>query len=656
MKISKIAISNIRSFEYDPSYQNEVPLDTKSLNLIIGPNASGKSNFVEVIMRMFSSVFDLYGSQTGSFEQNIQNLIRTIPSPTTLTNLISMPGSFTKHRKHKNADRSIRLEILLDKRDIENLKFIRSKRAALTSLYKKYFSEQQPLKSMRVFGDSFRLSSLGHKEYIEFVEHAEQHSSYLVQQSPETVASRYLRDYGLICTLIEIHNELLNRENFTSIEQSQPNNFSYANTILELGINSRTQPLNQLSPPVVLLSVGDRLTDIDLNYMIYGNVGSEGAGISSKARQTTRNLGSKSTQGAFTGGFSDGFERVKSLIWLDAANELQQGSKVQEVINTVNESNPHLVLFNEFIGNFGLNLSLASISIAQGKITFSLLEGKNEISNADFSTGQRAILNIAAGLTLANNGNSLVLIDEIENHLHPSVQANLRDALVASAAEKIQSILVTHSSIFVTTDTLKNTLRFYSKDSCTQFSKCTVPLTPQNKAIFDILQYTNSARIFFATKVILVEGVSDQIIFSAYLVKKMKDKSNIDVLSVGGGAQENWKQIITSFNVKVFIISDLDTLLDSTRIEQIKTTHGLSKKQSIKWEHLNTTEQATIPALISSKRNDDIYVLSKGALEAYVPGINKKVESARNFIGADDWEKLNYKQELRDIFRMIIKS
>lgn len=336
--------------------------------------------------------------------------------------------------------------------------------------------------------------------------------------------------------------------------------------------------------------------------------------------------------------------------------KIEAGVGTKNVVTQTNSNNPVMLKFNDFLQHFRLKLLLHSVSIEGGRMEFAIQESDSNVNAGDISSGQRAIINIAASLVVGDELKAMVLIDEIENHLHPTVQARLRDALIDSALNGSQSIAVTHSPIFVTAGTLKNTLRLYIQDGHTVSKRSSISLTPRNKAIFDILDYTNGSRVFFSDKVILVEGVSDEELFVAYLRRVLHD-NELEILKVrGDGSVQKWRTIIEDFGVKVYVIADLDTLLAKARKHEIKHSRTkLSKDASISWNELTKDEQRNALKRIKSERKNGRYVLQRGALEAYVPGNGDKTDRVRIFIENNDWSALKYERELRYIFTDISK-
>jgi AAA15 family ATPase/GTPase len=93
MRLTSIAISNIRSFKYNPHFTEPVTFAPTSTNLIIGPNASGKSNLIEVVKQLFSTVYDMAGTRYG-FANDLNSLIKIATTSSVTGTTLTMPGTF----------------------------------------------------------------------------------------------------------------------------------------------------------------------------------------------------------------------------------------------------------------------------------------------------------------------------------------------------------------------------------------------------------------------------------------------------------------------------------------------------------------------------------------------------------------------------------
>lgn len=251
---------------------------------------------------------------------------------------------------------------------------------------------------------------------------------------------------------------------------------------------------------------------------------------------------------------------------------------------------------------------------------------------------------------------ALVLIDEIENHLHPLVQQNLREAIVDLSNEKCQVIAVTHSPVFISKETLINTLRVFMVNGSSKVHNCNVTLrgNKYKRAIIDVVSLTKSARIFFADKVLLVEGMTDELFFSGY-IRHLYGEAEVEVISAGNKEQlPIWRKIIEKFGIKVYTIADLDGAL--TR--KIKPKPNVIKREgvSLTWQQIDTSEHSVVRMAISRKKAKGDFILSKGGLESYYPSGSDKVSDMYAFIQAGDWDKVRNKGELKSMLKDILGS
>jgi putative ATP-dependent endonuclease of the OLD family len=166
-----------------------------------------------------------------------------------------------------------------------------------------------------------------------------------------------------------------------------------------------------------------------------------------------------------------------------------------------------------------------------------------------------------------NIENGLLLIDEPELHLHAAMQKKYFKLLKeVQQKANIQIVIATHSGVFIDECTVKNTFRFAKPH---RYSQVTNPQTidQQQKDLLKILTYTNSSRIFFADKVLLVEGDSDEYFFRFFLdnyyLPRFPKEEAIEILYIGGkNNYEKWKSFLKRFAIPNYFICDLDNIKD----------------------------------------------------------------------------------------------
>src|SRR3989344_1727411 len=149
------------------------------------------------------------------------------------------------------------------------------------------------------------------------------------------------------------------------------------------------------------------------------------------------------------------------------------------------------------------------------------------------SSGEKEILNLLLGVFALNIKNGIVMIDEPELHLHPKWQAILLDLFYKFSEERgIQWLIVTHSPNFVNPKSIKSILRVLRDEN--GYSRVIKPLafTETEQDLVMMANLTHSTKIFFADKVILVEGIVDRIIYSAVLERLQAENNSQKIIEI----------------------------------------------------------------------------------------------------------------------------
>lgn len=328
------------------------------------------------------------------------------------------------------------------------------------------------------------------------------------------------------------------------------------------------------------------------------------------------------------------------------------------------------------------------------------------IDNA--SSGEKEVINFLLGILSFNIKNGLIVIDEPDLHLHAKWETALIDLFIELAGKTgNQFIMATHSSRFINTKTISNIVRVYQDD--TNSSKTVYPDNTDLGKFKDLLHIVNShnnERMFFADKVILVEGIQDRLVFKKLFNHFSEDKNQnsqiIEILEVHGKNNlQKYRDFLSNFKIDNFIIADFDYLdsIGSVEVKKLFVTDkkkaeeevfskgkkSLDRKTLIEdlekgirnnnlkialpiLEHiksrfkiiknkLTVEEMAAINDNIKNlKEEKDIHILKYGELEAYLPNGFKKIEKTIELVkdkNFEDWisnieedEKL---KELKDI-------
>ncbi|WP_238067154.1 AAA family ATPase [Pseudomonas shirazica] len=281
------------------------------------------------------------------------------------------------------------------------------------------------------------------------------------------------------------------------------------------------------------------------------------------------------------------------------------------------------------------------------------------------SSGERELLNYVFSIYVLDIRDALVVVDEPELHLHPRWQKILLSLFERLSSETgNQFLLATHSPAFVSPESIQYISRVYSKEQKSHIERLNKASLPNTKLLFNIVNSQNNEKIFFADKVVLVEGISDRIVFSELLKNSHKDTGKvIEVVSVGGKSFfKPYERLLKACKIDYSLIADLDYIeqIGSSKLKKLFRTNSSAIKSDIVdnvksmdgdalvsaideafdtnnwdeaselWQYIKSRRRTLIPELdhqqkaelneeISAFRQQKIYVLKQGAIEQYLP-------------------------------------
>ncbi|WP_444660299.1 AAA family ATPase [Flavobacterium columnare] len=207
-----------------------------------------------------------------------------------------------------------------------------------------------------------------------------------------------------------------------------------------------------------------------------------------------------------------------------------------------------------------------------------------------------------------------ILIEEPEAHLHPQMQQvfikQIKE-LIKESKISIQLIISSHSSHIITEagidlekgfDRIRYFSNYKEKIEVNDFNTFKIGTEEKNeKETFRFLkQYLNLHKcdIFFADKVIMVEGVTEKMLLPIMINKVAPTLNNeyISVLEVGGNYTHKFKEILHFIKVKTLIITDIDSVLPSNiKKENLKEC----KVDTVNAITCNSTLKGWIPRLVN---------------------------------------------------------
>lgn len=228
---------------------------------------------------------------------------------------------------------------------------------------------------------------------------------------------------------------------------------------------------------------------------------------------------------------------------------------------------------------------------------------------------------------------NLLFIEEPEAHTHPQMQyvfiknikSLLKDGkkLINSSDEiNLQTFMTTHSSHIISESEF-NDIKYFVKeiedDTINIISKNLKDLETiyqkeagrENNYFKFLKQYLtlNRSEIFFADKIILIEGDTERILLPAMMKKMDQEKNyevpllsqNISIIEVGNYS-EIYSDFIRFIGTKTLIITDIDTILETTKIDK----NGIAKKttNSCCVEEGTNTSNSSLKYYLSNLLND----------------------------------------------------
>lgn len=200
-----------------------------------------------------------------------------------------------------------------------------------------------------------------------------------------------------------------------------------------------------------------------------------------------------------------------------------------------------------------------------------------------------------------------ILIEEPEAHLHPQMQQVFISQIKRTLKEtkekenlSVQVIISTHSSHIVTeagidVDRSFERIRYFTKIFDNKEIRYKVEIKDFNefrkesdKETFRFLkQYMTLHRcdIFFADKLILVEGTTERILLPLMINKAAKKLNNeyVSIIEVGGAYTAKFKELLKFINAKSLVITDIDSVnpADSRKACQTNITNAETSNSTL---------------------------------------------------------------------------
>lgn len=645
MKLQKLKIKNVKSFRE----AIEIGFND-DFNILIGPNGSGKSNLLDILTICLRQYF--LKPYTINENNDNQGYYKNIQQSQAFHNI----QQFLEKFYGDTTNSEIILDFVVKKEDIENIAEIVLKIEDVKSKLSDY---------------------------------------------------RNAQDYRFIIKQIESWDKTILEENETI--SYRINNYELSNTSETPKHQLFVQYLNYFEFLLILIREIPSIR-LHTNYLYFSpyrgaNMQNLQANLSNQnfyqVLQTVINATSKSVLSLIN---------LSTIYFAEKRRGFEDDATNQGYIQKW-ENDEEVKLVSKYLEKLGYGWNLKLID--KNKNIYEILltkEGKEFYIN-QASSGEKEIINFLLGVFAFNINNGIIIIDEPELHLHPRWQNVLLDLFIElSTLTKNQFILSTHSPTFINDKSYNHIFRIY-KDENNASKEITLKDNGNFKLrdILHIVNSTNNEKIFFADVVLLVEGITDRLVFQKILNEQI-DNSNatriVEIIEIKGKSNvDNFKKFLSVLRIPNFFISDLDyvnevgsdtikTLFNANNkkiandviknpksqdgdalvksIERTLKTQNLEEVEEI-WNYiksfrrklkleLNEAEKIELSKLINSQKDNNNYILRKGDIEDYFPNGYKtkdlvrviKLLQGQNYI---DWKTSADFKELYEIIReILIKS
>ncbi len=595
MKIKSIKISNILTFEnYDDiDKAPEISFDEK-LNILIGTNASGKSNFLDIVDSILKSILTLgctfnEGVITAHAQNPQQNPInRVLVKREAYHNLLPNHASGIKQQK-------IKIKLELEEDDFKNLEFIIKEIKKINQLLQKYG------RGISIFNENVTIDQVKKISVVEFTfsGNAEQKSMNLQEDFGNNEPLRFIFNYFFLFEFLQ--NVILIANRFE--EENWP-------------------PLHMFRALISSYRNYDRIVD---NYPVQPNEFEKLQPIYNKVLQESTRKSEEKEPPIFE------LTRHKLSYQLDNIENRMVNAKIT---NTENKTSLEILedvstIYKEINTLLKLHLKLRLKVHRREKsneyvFSFINIESNSIVDVFELSSGEKGLIHFIFSLYGYEIKNGVMVIDEPELHLHPQMQNKYLD-VIDTVRNKlgIQFIFATHSPVFITSKTIQSVYRFYKQNGITKIVKPTI--NEPERDLIHFLTFTNSSKIFFADKVVLVEGDKDHYFFQYYLndykTRKNKEIANIEFLVINGkGEFEKWKNFLNKYKIKTFYIGDFDNLLENS-ISSYASTWKASYGDKLRQAEINmiknngTGDYQQMISEIAKKYSENLFLLCNGSLE-----------------------------------------
>ena len=164
----------------------------------------------------------------------------------------------------------------------------------------------------------------------------------------------------------------------------------------------------------------------------------------------------------------------------------------------------------------------------------------------------------------------MFIIEEPEVHLHPQYQLIIAQLLHdISKKYHLQVILNTNSSLMINENNIDNVFRLYVGNNGIHIVNPVIVEEGNEARLSQILNFTNSAKLFFVDTIILVEWETDEYFFRKYFRDMHISQGHrrlvntFQIININGkGSLKMWTDFLSKFQINYRFIGDRDNIVE----------------------------------------------------------------------------------------------
>lgn len=263
----------------------------------------------------------------------------------------------------------------------------------------------------------------------------------------------------------------------------------------------------------------------------------------------------------------------------------------------------------------------------------------------------------------------LIGIEEPEAHLHPHLQIHLSRNIDTESSDERQTIITSHSTNITSQLSLDDTIVLYHDDKENKIKPYYLLKNIPKKSKNYLSRYLDATKstLFFARKVILVEGITEQLLipeFFKIIYNESLEQNGISLINVASTAFEHFLRILKEgYFIKCLVLTDSDSETEAKhRVVALERGYRnvnhimIRKTQNTTFEldliESNSKEigkEFLLDALLKTRRNKGIQAKKQIG--------NSEIHDSKDFFNnIYEKGKINFKAEFAMNFLAVLKD